>query len=87
MSESTVRNIIKQAEKIIMYSSAFKSSETNNWIGILPTVSVGLRASYKEDIKATPTGMVYGVPLKLPGEFFINQDEAIDSKLFLEKFK
>lgn len=36
----------------------------------LPTILLGLRTTYKEDLKATPAELVYGTSLQLPGEFF-----------------
>ncbi|KOX80085.1 hypothetical protein WN51_08989 [Melipona quadrifasciata] len=35
---------------------------------------LGFRNSYKEDIQATAAEMVYGTPLRLPGEFFIDNE-------------
>ncbi|XP_076545228.1 uncharacterized protein LOC143305445 [Osmia lignaria lignaria] len=61
--------------------------ETKNWVEILPTVLLGLRASYKEDLKAFAAEMLYGAPIRLPGEFFIHADEEIDPQIFVEKFR
>ncbi|XP_037507748.1 uncharacterized protein LOC119383579 [Rhipicephalus sanguineus] len=38
------------------------------WLEALPAVALGLRATFKSDIQATPVELVYGEPLRLPGE-------------------
>lgn len=48
-----------------------------SWIDTLPTVLLGLRCSYKEDIKATPAELVYGTSIRLPGEFLAESTSAI----------
>lgn len=39
-----------------------------NWIEALPLVLLGIRASFKEDLQASSAELVYGEPLRLPGE-------------------
>lgn len=43
---------------------------TDNWYYELPTVLLGLRSTYKDDINATPAEMLYGKSLSIPGQFF-----------------
>ncbi|GBN32710.1 Gag-Pol polyprotein [Araneus ventricosus] len=55
--------------------SSIKCHATERWKTkrqVLPSVSLGIRNTLKEDIGATPDEMVYGCPLRLPGEFFTN---------------
>ncbi|XP_055918363.1 uncharacterized protein LOC129950446 [Eupeodes corollae] len=60
--------------------TAIKCHTDSNWTEILPIVLLGLRTTFKEDLKATPAEMVYGETLALPGEFFNNPtDEYIES--------
>ncbi|XP_075157555.1 uncharacterized protein LOC142230816 [Haematobia irritans] len=40
------------------------------WTRILPSVLLGIRVSYKEDIKSSSAELLYGENLHLPGEFF-----------------
>ncbi|CAK9821239.1 Gag-Pol polyprotein [Anthophora retusa] len=70
-----------------LLKTAIMCHETKNWVKILPTVLLGLRASFKDDIKASAAEMVYGAPIRLPGEFFVSQDEEINPEIFLEKFR
>lgn len=67
--------------------SAIKCHQTQNWPGILPTVLLGLRASYKEDIQASAAELVYGTTLKLPGEYFTFEDPIGCPQMFSEKLR
>lgn len=41
-----------------------------NWMESLPLVLLGIRSAFKEDLQASSAELVYGEPLRLPGEFF-----------------
>lgn len=41
-----------------------------NWVDTLPLVLLGIRSAFKEDLQATSAELVYGEPLRLPGEYF-----------------
>lgn len=41
-----------------------------NWTETLPLALLGIRSAYKEDLQASSAELVYGEPLRLPGEFF-----------------
>ncbi|KAG6458433.1 hypothetical protein O3G_MSEX010849 [Manduca sexta] len=45
-----------------------------NWVDTLPLVLLGVRTAYKDELKASSAELVYGEPLRLPGEFFQNTD-------------
>lgn len=49
--------------------AAIKCHQTNRWTETLPTVLMGIRAAWREDLKCTSAELVYGEPLRLPGEF------------------
>ncbi|KAL1488769.1 hypothetical protein ABEB36_014568 [Hypothenemus hampei] len=57
------------------------------WIDLLPSVLIGLRTCYKDDIKSSAAEMLYGTTLRVPGEFFFNEDSPLDPQVFLEKFR
>lgn len=67
--------------------SAIRCHATTEWIDVLPTVLLGLRASVKEDLKTSAAELVYGVPIRLPGEFFIDEDPSEDPQVFIEKLR
>lgn len=54
--------------------AAIKFHDTSNWIEILPIVLLGIRIAIKEDLSATAAEMVYGTSIRLPAEFFFQQD-------------
>ncbi|XP_046144930.1 uncharacterized protein LOC123988532 [Osmia bicornis bicornis] len=61
--------------------------QNKNWVEILPTVLLGLRTSFKEDINASAAEMLYGTAIRLPGEFFVTVEESTDPQIFLGKFR
>ena len=56
------------------------------WVEYLPTVLLGLRTSFKEDIKASAAEL-YGTTLRVSGEFFDSEDPPIDLEIFIEKLR
>lgn len=48
---------------------ALKCSSSTNWIKALPSVLLGLRSVFKNDLQASAAEMVYGTSLRLPGDF------------------
>lgn len=41
-----------------------------NWLEVLPLVLLGIRSAFKEDLQTSSAELLYGEPLRLPGEFF-----------------
>ncbi|XP_076178421.1 uncharacterized protein LOC143152324 [Ptiloglossa arizonensis] len=52
----------------------------DSWASALPVVLLGIRAAWKDDIKATPAEMLYGEPIHLPGELLIERRTANDNE-------
>ncbi|XP_036347725.1 uncharacterized protein LOC118757097 [Rhagoletis pomonella] len=48
---------------------------------------LGLRATFKEDIQATPAELVYGKSLRLPAEFFTESKPHPNEVEFIEDFR
>lgn len=42
----------------------------NTWTESLPWVLMGIRSAFKEDLQSSSAELLYGEPLRLPGEFF-----------------
>lgn len=42
----------------------------SSWSESLPFILLGIRSSFKEDLQSSSAELVYGEPLRLPGEFF-----------------
>lgn len=56
--------------------AAIRCHATNDWVDVLPIVLLGLRSSYKTDIKSTAAEMTFGTSLKLPGDFFVSDNKT-----------
>lgn len=50
--------------------AAIMCHANNSWTETLPWVLLGIRTAFKEDIQSSSAALVYGEPLRLPGEFF-----------------
>lgn len=50
--------------------SAISCHADANWTDTLPLVLLGIRSAFKEDLQTSSAELVYGEPLRLPGEFF-----------------
>jgi transposase InsO family protein len=55
--------------------AALMCYETDSWSDALPMVLLGMRTQYKEDLEASAAEMLYGEPLRVPGEFFAAPSE------------
>ncbi|KMQ85815.1 gag-pol polyprotein [Lasius niger] len=58
--------------------TAIKCHETEAWTQVLPIILLGIRAAWKDDLGSTSAEMVYGEPIRLPGQFF--QDQRMEKK-------
>ncbi|XP_075152520.1 uncharacterized protein LOC142226405 [Haematobia irritans] len=67
--------------------TSIRSHQTNDWCSILPLVLLGLRASIKEDINASPAEMLFGAPIRVPGEFFHAIDIAENNSEFIKQLR
>lgn len=67
--------------------AAIKCQGTKEWVDALPMVLLGLRNSWKEDIKASAAEMVFGTTLRLPGEYFINDEPRGHPEMFTQKLR
>ena len=65
--------------------SAIICHENTNWLESLPLVLLGIRSALKEDLQATSAELLYGEPLRLPGEF-LNTKPDLDKTLDLTEF-
>lgn len=50
--------------------AAIMCQENQRWTEVLPTVLLGLRATFKQDLGTTSAELVYGQQLVLPADFF-----------------
>lgn len=54
---------------------AIMCHSTTHWTEVLPLIHLGIRSARKADIQASPADLVYGEPLRLPGQFFASTDD------------
>lgn len=67
--------------------SAIKCHETEDWMRSLPLVLLGMRCSVKEDLQASPSELVYGDTIRLPGEFFHSSKVPPGTEPFLKQLR
>lgn len=63
---------------------------TSHWSTELPTVLLGIRTSFKDDLNCTPAELVYGQNIKVPGEFFTsnsNSNPNTDTSDFIKQLR
>ncbi|KMQ86388.1 gag-pol polyprotein [Lasius niger] len=56
--------------------AAIKCHATERWTEVLPSILLGFRTAIKEDLHASPAQLVYGTPLRLPGELFTSTTDS-----------
>jgi len=49
----------------------------NRWTESLPTILLGIRAAWREDLGTTAAELVYGETLRLPGQFLSDQPTGV----------
>lgn len=67
--------------------AAIMCHETPSWSEILPTVLLGLRTTYQDDIGASPAEMLYGQTLRIPGDFFDQHNSTPSPHEFIQKLR
>lgn len=65
--------------------TALKCNPHVPWPDLLPSVLLGLRTAYKDDLKASPAELLYGTTLRIPGDFFVSSQLEADPEFFIEK--
>lgn len=68
--------------------SAITCHASSNWIESLPWVLLGIRSAWKEDLQATTAELVYGEPLRLPGQFFTSRpNDEMDMTCIIQRLR
>ncbi|XP_064463563.1 uncharacterized protein LOC135374552 [Ornithodoros turicata] len=50
--------------------------DSANWVDHLPWVLLGIRSSLKQNLQCSPSDLVFGCPLRLPGDFLSSPSPA-----------
>ncbi|UYV74968.1 hypothetical protein LAZ67_12001925, partial [Cordylochernes scorpioides] len=67
--------------------TAIRAHNSLRWTDTLPTVLLGFRAALREDMDFSAAELVYGVNIKLPGEFFENPRITAPSNTFVDDLR
>ena len=57
--------------------AASRANGDSYWVEALPLILLGIRATVKEDLQCGPTELVFGAPLRLPGEMIVQNPSPI----------
>ena len=57
------------------------------WTEALPLVLLGIRTAYKEDLQSSAAELVYGEPLRVPGELLISAAPKVETSAFLQQLR
>jgi cleavage and polyadenylation specificity factor subunit 1 len=57
----------------------------DQWTETLPLVLLGIRSAFKEDLNASAAELVYGEPLRIPGEFLMPTTRTVDPQPFMQR--
>ncbi|XP_036147069.1 uncharacterized protein LOC118647044 [Monomorium pharaonis] len=53
----------------------------------LPTVLLGLRTAFKDDLKCSTAELLYGTTLRVPGEFFEDPEQPVKPEIFVQELR
>ena len=67
--------------------AAIMCHSTEQWTESLPLVLLGLRPAYKEDLHSSAAEMVYGEPLRIPGEILVPVTQQTDPSTFIQQLR
>lgn len=81
MSNGMIENVHRP------WKSALKAHLTDKWTEVLPVVLLGLRTTYRENLRATTAELLYGTSLRLPGEFFTRTKTDVNAATFVQNLK
>ena len=64
-----------------------RSSRPSDWMANLPLVLLGIRSSTRDDSAVSPAHLLYGAPLRLPGEFFLSGTSSVPTSDFVAQLQ
>lgn len=67
--------------------AAIKSYGTERWVDVLPTILLGMRAAWRQDLSTTTAELVYGTTIRLPGEFFQSYSTLFSENDFITQLR
>lgn len=64
--------------------AALMCKNTNRWCDELPLVLLGLRTAFRDELKCSAADLLYGQPLRVPGQFFDPPVDLVDRSEFVK---
>ena len=65
--------MVERVHRVLKERLMSRSQSAADWMTNLPLVLLGIRTSTRDDSAISPAHLLYGAPLRLPGEFFPSQ--------------
>ena len=62
--------MVERIHRVLKERLMSRSQRASDWMSNLPFVLLGIRSSSRDDSAISPAHLVFGGPLRLPGEFF-----------------
>jgi cleavage and polyadenylation specificity factor subunit 1 len=57
------------------------------WTESLPLVLLGIRTAYKKDLQSSAAELVYGEPLRIPGELLVPAALKVEASIFIQQLR
>ena len=67
--------------------AAIRCHQHDQWTSVFPTVLLGIRAAWREDLKTTSAKLVNGQHSRLPEKFIEKTSENIEPAVFIQKLR
>lgn len=66
---------------------AIRCHATERWVEVLPSILLGIRSSLRPDLGTSSAELVYGQPLRLPGQFFRSSNPPTSHPEYLKMLR
>ena len=66
--------MVERVHRVLKERLMSHSARASDWMSNLPLVLLGIRSASRDDSAISPAHLVFGAPLRLPGEFFSQGD-------------
>ena len=67
--------------------AAIMCHANEQWTDTLPLVLLGIRTAYKEDLQSSTAELVYGEPLRIPGELLVAATQQVEPSTFIHQLR
>jgi hypothetical protein len=74
-------------ERLHRTKAAIMCHSDEKWIEALPLILLGIRTAYKEDLQSSAAELVYGEPLRVPGELLVPAAPKVETSVFIHQLR